>query len=254
MHPPCLPRPSIGEGVKKIDQLPGFDQQRTTSKTREKSKNRKSSKSYVRSFRNSKLWIYKFRVSPAALFRLVSPARLDYGLVLWSFDDVVFKPGTALGKQPIGEHFSRPFDRQIRCEDPHIGGGPYWTMAFRQLGIKQIGPYRHIHAVPTLRVEVNDRAGTDERIQVTPDCCSFIRQSMEPHSVLGIEHGIGCIDRCIDHIGRQRQLWTLCHKTFKESPTMSILQRIGQSRVRDTDQLEKKKSGTFDRWVKPGGN
>ena len=31
-------------------------------------------------------------------------------LVLWSFDDVILKPGTALGEQPIGQHFSRPLD------------------------------------------------------------------------------------------------------------------------------------------------
>ena len=31
-------------------------------------------------------------------------------LVVWSLDDVVFKPGAALGEQPIGEHFSRPLD------------------------------------------------------------------------------------------------------------------------------------------------
>jgi hypothetical protein len=31
-------------------------------------------------------------------------------LILWSFDDVILKPGTAFGKQPIGQHFSVPLD------------------------------------------------------------------------------------------------------------------------------------------------
>lgn len=68
--------------MKKIDELSGFDQQRTRREPRKGSAVEKSSR----------------------------PDSIGLWLVLWGFDDVVFKPGTAFGKQPIGEHLTRPFD------------------------------------------------------------------------------------------------------------------------------------------------
>lgn len=48
----------------------------------------------------------------AALYPQDSDAQksAERWLVVWSFDDVIFEPGATLGEQPIGQHFSRPFD------------------------------------------------------------------------------------------------------------------------------------------------
>ena len=102
-------------------------------------------------------------------------------------------------------------------------------MVFRKFGIEQIGPDRHVHTVTALRMEMHDRASADERVQIVPDCRGLIRQPMEPYGVLRIEHGIGGVDRCFDHIGSQRQLGALRHEAFKKRLTVPVLQRIGQS-------------------------
>lgn len=57
-------------------------------------------------------------------------------LVFRRFDDMVFKPGATLGEEPVGQHFSRPFNGQISCKDPYIWRGPDRTMVFGQFGIE----------------------------------------------------------------------------------------------------------------------
>ena len=103
-------------------------------------------------------------------------------------------------------------------------------------------------------MEMDNRAGTDEGIQIAPDCRSLIRQPMEPHGVLRIEHRVGGIDRRFKHIGSQRQFWTLLHEAFEEGTAMPVLQRIRQPGIRHTDQLKKQKRSALDRRIEPGCN
>lgn len=42
------------------------------------------------------------------------------GLVVRGFYDVVFEPGTAFGKEAVGQHLARPLNGQISREDPDI--------------------------------------------------------------------------------------------------------------------------------------
>src|SRR5215467_8297188 len=81
-------------------------------------------------------------------------------LVLRGFDDVIFESSTPFSQQTISQHFSWPFDGQIRGKYPHIRRGPYWTMLFGQLRIEQVCPDRHIDTVSALRVEMDDRTSS----------------------------------------------------------------------------------------------
>ncbi len=52
-------------------------------------------------------------------------------LIFRGFDDVVFKTGTAFGQQPVRQHFTGPFNRQVRRKDPDVRRGPDRAMVFR---------------------------------------------------------------------------------------------------------------------------
>lgn len=83
---------------------------------------------------------------------LVCPANYADPLIFRGFDDVVFEAGTSFGQQPVRQHLSRPFDRQVRGKDPDVRRGPDRAVIFRQIRIEQVRPDGHVDPVPALRV------------------------------------------------------------------------------------------------------
>ena len=111
-------------------------------------------------------------------------------LVFRSFDDMIFETSTAFRQQPIRHHFAGPFDRQIGRKHPDIRRRPHRSMVFRQFGIKEVRPDRHIDAVPALRVKMHDRLGSNQRFEITPHGRRLIGQPVQPHCVLSIEERV----------------------------------------------------------------
>ena len=55
---------------------------------------------------------------------------------------MIFEPGAAFRKKSVGQHLTRPFNRQISGEDPDIGGGPDRAVFVRKLRMgNQIAVY-----------------------------------------------------------------------------------------------------------------
>ena len=85
---------------------------------------------------NFKPWTSNFGSRESSFACQSRLSRLSCWLVVWGFDNMILESGAALCEQPIGQHFSRPFNGEVSGEDPHIGRGPHGTMIFRKFRIK----------------------------------------------------------------------------------------------------------------------
>ena len=155
---------------------------------------------------------------------------------------MVLETRATFGKQPIRQHFARPFDRQVGGKDPDVGRGPHRTMILGQFRIKEVRPDRHVDSIAALRMEVSNGARADHGIEIAPYRSRFIRQAVESHGILCVEERISSIDGDFQGIRRQRQFSALSNEPFEQRPTFRLFQRIRQSGIGHADELEKKET------------